>query len=214
MRALVRHFTLLTCFIDKCSKYQHTLEEKRTSPTNQTAFFKCQTDRKWEGRKLQTGDGEGRISRAVWIKRRKMDRWTDCLFFCYSKRTRDSQTESVKEKKTKDMREEAGSNAAASCHCRPLVRFSFLFFYLCAFSLKGRCSSESTNTESLSCIRTHTYIHTPCMRAKPCLIYKAKLRVIPAVPAADCFHASLPSLLQAQTMTTQAPWNPRASGQG
>lgn len=82
--------------------------------------------------------------------------------------------------------------------------WSRFFFYLCAFSLKGRCSSESMNAESLSCIRMHTHIHTPCMHAKPCLIYKAKLSVTPAVPAADCCHASLPSLLQAQTMTTQA----------
>ena len=46
-------------------------------------------------------------------------------FFCQGKRTRDSQTESAKEKQTEDMREEAGSNAAASCHCRPLVTFFF-----------------------------------------------------------------------------------------
>lgn len=43
--------------------------------------------------------------------------------------------------------------------------WSRFFFYLCAFSLKGRCSSESMNAESLSCIRTHTHTHTHAMHA-------------------------------------------------
>lgn len=42
----------------------------------------------------------------------------------------------------------------------------FFFFYLCAFSLKGWCSTESTNTESLSAYaRTHTYTRHACMRS-------------------------------------------------
>lgn len=55
-----------------------------------------------------------------------------------------------------------------------------------------------TRTESLTWIRTYTFTHV-----KPCLICKGKLRVMRAVPAADCGHASLPSSLWAQTMTTQ-----------
>lgn len=74
------------------------------------------------------------------------------------------------------------------------------FSTLCFFSWKGLCSMQHAG--SLSCIRIH-YHAIARMHVKPCLICKAKLRVTPAVPAADCCHASLPSLLQAQTMTTQ-----------
>lgn len=77
------------------------------------------------------------------------------------------------------------------------------FSTLCFFSLKGLCSSERAHMQGHWVPYAYTIMQFARMHVKPCLICKAKLRVTPAVPAADCCHASLPSLLQAQTMTTQ-----------
>lgn len=76
----------------------------------------------------------------------------------------------------------------------PLVIFQILCFVL-FLKLEARCSGKKS---------THARSHV-----KPCLICKAKPTVTPAVPAADCCPASLPPLLQAQTMTAWHQENPR-----
>lgn len=85
-------------------------------------------------------------------------KWVDGQLIYFScNNVKEIQRQSVKEKQTEDMREEAAPYAAVSCHCRPWSRFNF--FSLCLSSPKGRCSSESTRAESLSCVRTLTHTH-------------------------------------------------------
>lgn len=123
---------------------------------------------------------------------KKTVRWTDCVLLC--NRAKESQRQSMKDEQTEDMREqeESGPYAAMSSRCRPLVTF---FLYGCHW-------------RDDAAVRAHLQIHwvaypQACMHAQQWLICKGKLRVTPVVPGADCCHASLASLLWAQTMTTQ-----------
>lgn len=114
-------------------------------------------------------------------------------------RDRNDRKERARERETYRGHARAGRSWPICSSELPLQAIGHVFPQ--CFSLKERSSSESTHT--VIELHTHTNTHTHCMHIKPCLICKGKLRVMPAVPAADCCHASLPSLLQAQTMTTQ-----------
>lgn len=82
----------------------------------------------------------------------------------------------------------------------PLVISQILCLFFLNWRLDAVLRHELTAKRKKN---THARSH-----GKPCLICKAKPRVTPAVPAADCCPASLPPLLQAQTMTARHQENP------
>lgn len=195
MKTVVKH---VIGGIDSCSKYLF-----RKFFMSFCILYTAYSQER-EGRKRQTRDIEGGISRprTVWIKITKYEdrkingRWTDCVFF-YA--TVPKRFKSERKRET-DRGHARVRGSWTMQHQAAIAGLWSRFSTLCFFSWKGLCSMQHAG--SLSCIRIH-YHAIARMHVKPCLICKAKLRVTPAVPAADCCHASLPSLLQAQTMTTQ-----------
>lgn len=94
---------------------------------------------------------------------RKWVVWKDCVFFLAKI---DSKTDSVREKQTEDMQEEAGPYAAVIWHLRPLVTF-----FLPAFHSRNDAAHMFGVTE-LYTHSNHTHIHA--FKAMPVLQGKAE----------------------------------------